>query len=75
MGNLGCVIQDAFLKEHGAHMILLCSSYMGQNGSVVFHLTQSPLSAERIRSQLTPIMKPKIKLFASHLKIAQSELF
>ena len=53
-------------------VLIICGNKML---SVIFHLTQPPLSAERKRSQLTPIMKPKIKLLARHSKIARSDVF
>ena len=60
---------------HGVHMILLCSSYVEKMASVVFHFTQLPSNAEGKMFQLTPIMKPTIKLFPKHLKIAHQTFF
>ena len=55
----------------GSWQMSRCGNKMA---SFVFHLAQSPLSAERKRSRLTPIMKLKIKLFVRHLKTARSDV-
>ena len=70
--TLGCVINRSACCAHDFIVLTSCGI---KKASVVFHLTQPPSGSRRKRSQLTPIMKPKIQFLARHSKIARSDVF
>ena len=69
---VGCVTSRSAWCRNDFIVLIICGNKMA---SVIFNLNQPPLSAERKRPQLTPIMKPKIKVFARHFKRARSDVF
>ena len=64
-----------FFKEHDGHVILSCPSHVGITWHQSFSILPGPHpTPSKKKTQLTPIMKPELKLFARNLKIAQSDV-